>query len=289
MSRIFRSTGIVAASTLASRLLGLTRDILMAALFSATGSTGAFYVAFRIPNIARRFLGEGVLTVSFIPVYTDCLVPRGRRDAFELAGRILTFMVLLASAVTALGVVLSPQIVRLLAMGFVDPSQVGITVVMTRIMFPYLFFVSMLAFCMGILNSHGRFFAPAFAPFVLNLGIIAGILALSPYLEEPLYGVAIGVIAGGFLQIIFQIPYLMKTGFRMKCSLDLNHPGMRNMLRLAVPGIFSMGIQQINTLVVMLLGSYLPPGSITYIYYSDRLHELVLGVFVVSIGNVILH
>ena len=288
MSRLLRSTGIVAVSTLASRILGLARDMLMAAFFSATGATDAFYVAFRIPNMARRFVAEGVLTISFIPVYTEYLVERGREEAFDLARKTLTLLLILLSVLVALGIIFSPQIVRIIAVGFSDRSQIHAAVAMTQIMFPFLFLVSVTAFCTGVLNSHRYFFAPAFAPFVLNIGIIAGILFLGGIFEEPLYGVSIGVLIGGLLQIALQIPYLVKTGFRMKLTLDLKHPGLRRIFSLAAPGIFSMGVQQINTLVVTLLGSFLASGSISYIYFSDRLHELVLGIFVVSIANVIL-
>jgi len=262
--------------------------MLMAAFFSATGATDAFYVAFRIPNMARRFVAEGVLTISFIPVYTEYLVARSREEAFDLARKTLTLLLVLLSVLVALGIAFSPQIVRIIAIGFSDPSQIQAAVAMTRIMFPFLFLVSVMAFCMGVLNSHRYFFAPAFAPFVLNVGIVAGILFISTMFEEPLYGVSIGVLIGGLLQVVLQIPYLAKTGFRMRLSLDLKHPGLRRIFRLATPGIFSMGVQQINTLVVTLLGSFLASGSISYIYFSDRLHELVLGIFVVSIANVIL-
>ena len=285
---MIRSTGIVAASTLASRMLGLARDMLMAAFFSATPATDAFYVAFRIPNMARRFVAEGVLTISFIPVYTEYLVERGREEAFELAGKTFTLLILLLSVLVALGVLFSPQIVRIIAIGFSDPSQIEAAVAMTRIMFPFLFLVGVTAFCMGVLNSHRYFFAPAFAPFLLNVGIIAGIFFFSRMFAEPLYGVSIGVLVGGLLQIVLQIPYLARTGYRMRLSLDLKHPGLRKIFRRATPGIFSMGVQQINMLVVTLLGSFLASGSISYIYFSDRLHELVLGIFAVSIANVIL-
>jgi putative peptidoglycan lipid II flippase len=288
MGRLIRSTGTVALSTLASRILGLARDMLMAAFFSATGTTDAFYVAFRIPNMARRFVAEGVLTISFIPVYTEYLVEKGREEAFNLAGKTVTLLLILLSVLVALGIIFSPQVVRIIAIGFSDPSQIDAAAAMTRIMFPFLFLVGVTAFCMGVLNSHRYFFAPAFAPFVLNVGIIAGILFLGGMFEEPLYGVSIGVLAGGLLQVALQIPYLARTGFRMRLSLDLKHPGVRKIFRLAAPGIFSMGVQQINMLVVTLLGSFLASGSISYIYFSDRLHELVLGIFVVSIANVML-
>ena len=288
MGRIFRSTGIVALSTLASRILGLARDILMAALFSATGATDAFYAAFRVPNLARRLVSEGVLTVSFIPVYTGYRTARGGREALELAQKTLTALLVVSSVIAAAGIVFAPGIVSGLAMGFEDHARIERTIVMFRIMFPYVAIAGVLAFCMGVLNSHRSFFAPAFAPVLLNVGIISGILFAGGMFTDPLYGVAAGVLAGGVLQIALQVPFMARAGFRMKLSLDMRHPGLGKIFRTSLLGIAGMGVHQINILVATLLGSYLADGSISYIYFSDRLHELVLGVTVVSIGNVML-
>ncbi len=287
MSALLRSTGVVAASTMASRVLGLVRDMLMAALFSATGATDAFYVAFRIPNLVRRLVGEGVFTVSFIPVYTEYLAVRGADEAFDLARKTLTALMVSLAVLTALAMVFAPEAVSLLAMGFVDPAQVGKTVIMFRIMAPFLLVAGFLAFSMGVLNSHKRFFAPAFAQVLLNVGIISGILLFSGFFAEPLYGVCAGVLAGGLLQVVLQIPYLARAGFRMKLSLSLDHPGLKRIFRLGLQGIPGMGSQQINILIATLMASFLAPGCITYIYFSDRLHELVLGITVVSIGSVV--
>ncbi len=287
MSGLFRSTGVVAVSTLASRILGLVRDMLMAAFFSATGATDAYYIAFRIPNLVRRLVGEGVFTISFIPVYTEYLVGRGAAEAVDLARQTLTALMAVLVTLVTLGMVFAPQAVRVLAMGFDDASQVGMTVDMFRIMLPYLLVAGFLAFSMGLLNSHKFFFAPAFAPVLLNVGIITGILLLSGLFTEPLYGVCAGVLAGGLLQVALQIPYLVRAGFRMRISASIDHPGLKKIFRLGLQGIIGMGSQQINILAVTLMASFLAPGSISYIYFSDRLHELVLGLSAVSIGSVI--
>ncbi|MBP7735176.1 MAG: murein biosynthesis integral membrane protein MurJ [Spirochaetes bacterium] len=287
MSALFRSTGVVAASTMASRILGLVRDMLMAALFSATGATDAFYVAFRIPNLVRRLVGEGVFTVSFIPVYTEYLAVRGDGEALDLARKTLSAVMVSLAVLTALAIVFAPEAVSLLAMGFNDQAQVGKTVVMFRIMAPFLLMAGFLAFSMGVLNSHKYFFAPAFAQVLLNVGIISGILLFSGFFTEPLFGVCIGVLAGGLLQVALQVPYLARAGFRMKLSLRMGHPGLKRIFRLGLQGIPGMGSQQINILVATLMASFLAPGCITYIYFSDRLHELVLGITVVSIGSVV--
>jgi putative peptidoglycan lipid II flippase len=287
LSRFFRSAGILAASSAASRILGMARDVIMAALFGATAATDAFYVAFRIPNLVRRFTAEGVLTVSFIPVYMEYLAKSGKGEALELAQKTLSLLLAVLTALVVMGMMFAPEIVRIIAVGFEDPLRLHDTTVMTRIMFPYLFMVVVVAFCMGVLNSHGYFFAPAFALVLLNIGIITGIIFFSRFFEEPLYGVSAGVLFGGLLQIVLQLPYMARAGFRMKLSLDLKHPGVRRIFALAIPGAFSMGIQQVNILAATVLASLLSKGSISYIYFSDRLHELVLGVFAVSIGNVV--
>lgn len=285
---IIKSTGIVALSTLASRVLGFLRDMLMASYFGASGATDAFFVAFKIPNMFRRFVAEGALTVSFIPVYTDYLINKGERDALELAQKTFTALLILLFGIITLGEIFSPEIVRLFAYGFDDPVKISLTVDLTRIMFPYLFFVSLVAFSMGILNSHGYFFAPSFAPVLLNVGMIAGIVYFSAFFNKPLYGVGVGVLLGGVIQVILQVPYLVRSGFRLKISVDFKHPGIRKIFIMIGPLLFAMAIYQINILLGIVLASSLKEGSISYIYYSDRLIELVLGVFIVSIANVIL-
>lgn len=287
MSSLFRSAGIVAASTMASRALGLIRDVLMAAFFSATGASDAYYMAFRIPNLVRRLVGEGVFTVSFIPVYTEYLVSRSEAGAMELARKTLVVLMVLLSLVVALGMVFAPEVIHVLAMGFSDPVQTGMTVMMFRIMLPYLLMAGFLAFSMGVLNSHRFFFAPSFAPVLLNVGIITGILFLGGLFDMPLYGVSAGVLAGGLLQVALQVPSLARAGFRMGRPSFRNDPGLRKIFRMGLLGVPAMGSQQINILVATLMASFLAPGSISFIYFSDRLHELVLGITVVSIGSVV--
>ncbi|MDR3237585.1 MAG: murein biosynthesis integral membrane protein MurJ [Spirochaetia bacterium] len=288
MSSILRSTGIVALSTLASRILGFIRDMLLAAYFGASGHTDAFFVAFKIPNLFRRFVAEGALTISFIPVYTEYLVNHSGEEALELAQKTLSILLLILVVLVAAGEYFSPEIVNVFAIGFTNDETISLAVLLNRIMFPYLFFVSLVAFAMGVLNSHKRFFSSAFAPVFLNLGIIFGVLVLSDFFASPLVGVSIGVLIGGLLQFLLQIPYMVKTGFKMRISVDFKHRGIRKIFTMLAPALFGMAVYQINSLIITVMASYLAPGSISYIYYSDRLTELVLGVFIVSIGNVIL-
>ncbi len=288
MASLIRSTGIVAVSTLTSRILGFIRDVLFAGFFGASASTDAFYIAFRIPNLLRRLVAEGALTISFIPVYTEYRVKRGDDEALKVAQKTLTILIVIITVLVSLGIIFSPQIIRLFAYGIDDPVILSLATTLNRIMFPFLFAASFVAFTMGVLNSHGFFFAPAFAPVLLNVGIISGILFSGKFFSEPLYCVSIGVLGGGLMQILLQIPYLVRSGFRMKISFDLNHPGIRKIFSMIAPALFGIAVYQINILMSTILASQLPSGSITYLYYSDRLTELVLGVFIVSIGNVIL-
>jgi len=285
---IIRSTGIVAVSTLVSRVLGFLRDMIVANYFGASAALDGFFVAFRIPNLLRRLVAEGALTISFIPVYTEYLVRQGDREALALAQKTLSILLAVLTLLVGLGVVFSPQIVGLFAYGFNDQSVISLTVGLNRVMFPYLFLVGVVAFAMGVLNSHGYFFAPAVSPALLNVGFIAGAVLLRGFFAEPLYGLALGVIVGGVLQVALQVPYMVRAGFRMKVSLDFNHPGIRRIFRLITPALFGIAVYQINIFMSTVLASMLPSGSISYLYYSDRLTELVLGIFIVSIGNVIL-
>jgi putative peptidoglycan lipid II flippase len=287
-SDVVKSTGIVAVSTLASRVLGFIRDMLMAAVFGASGATDAFFVAFRIPNMLRRFVAEGTFTISFIPVYTEVLHNKGEKEAGDLASRSLTLQMLVIALIISLGIIFSPEIIGVIGYGFKGSESFGLAVSLNRVMFPYLFFVGFVAFSMGILNSHGYFFAPAFSPVLLNVGMISGILIFSRFFEEPLLGVSAGVIFGGIFQFILQIPYLIKSGFRLKVSFNFNHPQLKKIYRLLAPAFFANGIVQINILIGTVLASTLESGSISYLYYADRLTEIVLGVFIISIGNVIL-
>ncbi len=285
---VVKSTGVVAASTLSSRILGFIRDMLMAAVFGASGTTDAFFVAFRIPNMLRRFVAEGTLTISFIPVYTELLIKSGEKEAGDVASRTLTLQMLVIAFLICLGIIFSPEIMGIIGYGFRGSESFSLAVGLNRVMFPYLLFVGFVAFSMGILNSHGYFFAPAFSPVLLNVGMITGILFFSTFFEEPLYGVSAGVIFGGICQLILQIPYLVKSGFRLTLSFNFNHPYLKKIIRLMAPAFFSNGILQINILIGTIMASTLESGSISFLYYSDRLTEIVLGVFIISIGNVIL-
>ena len=288
MSSIMRSFGVVALSTLCSRVLGLIRDVLMAAYFGAARTADVFYISFMIPNLFRRLVAEGALTISFIPVYTESLIHDGEDESMKLAQKVMTAQAIFLVAIITAGIVFTPQIMKLFFGRNDSPEVLSLSVNLTQLMFPYLFFVGFVAFAMGYLNSHRHFFSPAIAPVLLNVGMITGIVFISRLFKNPIYGVAIGVLLGGFLQLAIQIPYMIKEGFVFKISVDFKHPGIRKIFRMLTPALFGIAIYQINTLVSNMLATMIPEGSVSYIYYTNRLTELVLGVFIVSIGNVIL-
>jgi putative peptidoglycan lipid II flippase len=201
MSSLYKSAGIVALSTLCSRILGLVRDVLMAGYFGAARTADVFFVAFMIPNLFRRLVAEGALTISFIPVYTETRINEGDGEAEKLAVKVMTVQSIAILIIIASGFIFAPQVMYIF-FGREDSGGVfNLSVNLTRMMFPYLFFVGFVAFAMGYLNSHGKFFAPAFAPVLLNVGMISGILFLTKLFEEPIYGAALGVLIGGVLQL----------------------------------------------------------------------------------------
>jgi putative peptidoglycan lipid II flippase len=287
--RVLKSTGIVAMSTFASRILGFARDVIIASTFEIGGSglIDCFYVAFRIPNLFRRLVAEGALTISFIPVYTEYLTKRTVAEALALAQKTLSILLLVLALIVSLGILFSPQIVSLFAPGFSHGDYL-LTVSLNRMMFPYLFLVALVAFCMGYLNSHRSFFASAISPVLLNVGIIAGALLLGSLFRLPIYGLALGVLIGGVMQLILQIPYMVKHGFRFRFLPDFRDPGIRRIFLLIGPYLLGIAIHYVNQLVCTAYASMTFKGAVSYLYYSDRLLEVVLGVFIVSIGNVIL-
>ena len=286
--QVIKSTAVVAGSTMLSRILGFFRDAVMANYFGTGPSFDGFIVAFRIPNLLRRFVAEGTLTICFVPVYTEYLEIHGKDAALKLAQKTLSFLLVILTALTLSGIMFSPRLVALFGYGFTDQTLISSTISLNRIMFPYIFMVSIVAFCMGYLNSHRSFFAPAVSPVLLNLGMIFGVLVLRNYFENGLWGLAFGVLMGGFLQVLLQLPFMIRHGFRMRISFDYKHPGIRKIGLMVLPAMMSGAVSQLNLLINTVLASMLPGGSVSYLYYADRLTEIVVGVFVVSIAGVAL-
>ena len=286
---VTRAAGVVGFFTFLSRVLGLARDILIANFFGSGMMADAFFVAFRIPNLLRRLFAEGSFSVAFIPVFTEYLQTRSKEEAFVLARAVSTFLVLILTGITILGIVFSPLIVRIIAPGFGGMGEkYALTVLLTRIMFPYIFLVSLVALFMGILNSLEHFAAPAAAPVFLNLSMIAALVFLAPSMRTPTVGLAIGVVVGGVIQVALQIPFLMEKGLSFVPRWNPNHPALRRIGVLMLPTLFGSAIYQVNQLVGTLLASLLREGSVSYLYYADRLVQFPLGVFAIAISTAVL-
>ena len=275
--------------TLVSRVLGLLRDLVIAMKFGASPAADAFFVAFRIPNMQRKILGEGAVSAAFIPVFSDLLNTRGKDAAWDMTGNLMNLLVVVLVTTTAGIMVFSPAVVTVFAPGFLhDPEKFALTVKLTRWMAPYLIFVGLAAFCMGILNTFKIYALPAATPILLNISMIAGALFITPFMEEPILGLAIGVLVGGVLQLLVQIPETCRQGLKLAKKFDRKHPDVIRMGRLMVPVIFGLAVYELNMLVDTLLASLLPGGSISYLYYGNRLVQLPLGIFGVALGVAIL-
>ncbi len=285
-AKVAKAAGIVGIATMLSRVFGVLRDMVIAAFFGASLLTDAFWVAFRIPNMLRRLLGEGSLTVSFVPVFTEYLQKRTKEEALELAANAFTILSFILAIVSVLGILLSPLIVGLIAPGFIaKPEQFALAVFLNRLMFPYIFFIALVALCMGILNSFRHFTAPALSPVMLNVAMIAAALTLRNYFAQPITALAVGVLAGGVLQLAMQWPALRKFGVKFKFSFNLRHPGIKQIGLLMLPAILGAGVGTINVFVGTVLASLLPGGSVTYLFYADRIMEFPLGIFAIAIGT----
>ncbi len=284
-----RAAGVVSFYTFISRILGLVRDVVIAAFFGTGMVADAFVVAMRIPNLLRRLFAEGSLTIAFVPVFTEYLTHKTKEEAFDMARAVLTILSIVLVVVTLLGIVFAPWIVKIQAWGFGGAgAKHELTVLLTRITFPYIFFISIVAFFMGVLNSLKHFAAPAAAPIFLNVGIIGAAYFLSPYCSEQVVGVAWGVFIGGVLQVWLQIPWIFKEGLNLVPRWQPGHPAIKRIGMLMLPAVFGSAIYQLNSFVGTLLASFLPQGSMSSLYFADRLIQFPLGVFAIAIGTAVL-
>ncbi|MGQ9645041.1 MAG: murein biosynthesis integral membrane protein MurJ [Thermodesulfobacteriota bacterium] len=283
---ITKAASIIGMGTLLSRILGFLRDMVIANFFGAGMAADAFFVAFRIPNLWRRLVGEGSLTISFIPVYTEYLTQRLKEETRALTHIAFTLAGILLLILTLLGILFSPLLIRIIAPGWFTryPETFSLTVTLNQIIFPYLFFMGLFALCMGILNSLHHFFAPAFAPIFLNISIILSVLLFYAAFQRPVMTLALGVLAGGIIQFLFQLPFLVKRGINFRFNFNLRHPAIKRIASLMVPGLIGTAVYQLNVFVDTIFASFLPRGSVSYLFYADRLMEFPLGVFAIAIG-----
>lgn len=286
---LLKSIASVGAMTLISRILGFVRDMVIARAFGASAGADAFFVAFKIPNFLRRLFAEGAFSQAFVPVLTEYKTKRSPEEVQDLVDHVSGALTAVLFLVTLVGIVAAPLLILMFAPGFSkDATKYQLAVDMLRITFPYLLFISLTAFAGGILNAYGRFAVPAFTPTFLNLAMIAAALWLAPHMAEPVTALAWGVFAAGIVQLLFQWPYLKKLGLVPRFRFKRAHEGVKRVLRLMLPVMFGSSVAQINLLIDTVIASFLVTGSVSWLYYSDRLVEFPLGVFGVALATVIL-
>ncbi len=289
---LLRSGVIVSSMTLLSRILGFVRDQVLAIFFGAGAITDVFLVAWKIPNFLRKLFAEGAFAQGFIPVFTEYKEKRTRQELLNLASHVSGALSVVLLIVSTLGVMLAPFLVMLFAPGFArSGDQFELATTMLRITFPYLFFVSLLAYSGSILNTFGHFAIPSLTPVLLNVCMIFAAIWLAPLFEQPIVALAWGVLLAGLTQIAFQLPFLARIGLMPKPALGLTswrHPGVKRILKLMGPVIFGSSVAQINILLDTVIASFLITGSLSWLYYSDRLMQFPLGILGVAMATVIL-
>ncbi len=287
-SRLFSGVFTIGFATLVSRILGFVRDAVVAMLFGAGLYSDAFFMAFRLPNLMRKFFSDGVLSLSFIPEFTRCQSIGSPSDAFDMARSFFCMVSFLGVLVVVVGILFTSGLVSTIAPGFVShPQKFQLTVDLTRIMMPYIGTILLMAVCMGILNASGHFAAPAVAPIVFNGVIIVFALVLSPLFAAPAVALAWGVTLGGVLQLLLQLPFIYARGFRFFKRTPLVHPGALRAVKALIPSMVGVAGYQINVLMATFMASRLGDGSISYLYYADRLIQFPLALFTVSVSTVI--
>ncbi|OMH28482.1 murein biosynthesis integral membrane protein MurJ [Motiliproteus sp. MSK22-1] len=276
--------------TMLSRVLGLARDVVIAQGFGAGASADAFFVAFKIPNFLRRLFAEGAFAQAFVPVLSEYRTKGSLAAVKELVNQVAGTLGLVLIVLTALAILGAPLLAILFAPGFYmhDAAKFALTVDMLRITFPYLMLISLTAFAGSILNSYDRFLVPAFTPVLLNLSLIGSVFWLQPWLDTPVMALAWGVLIAGVSQLLLQLPFLVGLGLLPNPKVGFRDEGVQRIMRLMLPAIFGVSVSQINLLLDTVLASFLKTGSVSWLYFSDRLVELPLGVFGIAIATVIL-
>jgi putative peptidoglycan lipid II flippase len=289
MSGLLRSTAVFSGLTMVSRVLGFVRDMVFANLFGAGAATDAFFVAFKIPNFLRRLFAEGAFSQAFVPVLTEYKTQRSKAEVRLLVAHVSGTLGIVLLLLTLLAMVAAYPLVTVFAPGFTgDAAKFALTAEMLRITFPYLLFISLTALAAGVMNSYGHFAVPAVTPVWLNLSMIGAAFWLAPLFEQSVVGLAWGVFIAGVVQLLFQLPTLARMGMLPRPRWGWHDEGVRRVLRLMLPGIFGSSVAQINLLLDTIIASFLVSGSVSWLYYSDRLVEFPLGVFGIALATVIL-
>ena len=286
---LLRSTSLVSIMTFMSRILGFVRDMTLAHFFGASVGMDAFLIAFKIPNFMRRLFAEGAFSQAFVPVLAEYQKTRAIDEVRLFLARIAGSLSAVLTLVTVIGILASPYIVFIFAPGFGEDSLRSVLAAeMLRLTFPYLMLVSLTAMAGAILNTYGYFGVPAFTPILLNIALIGAALFLSPYFSQPVVALAWGVLLAGIMQLLFQLPFLYQRKLLVKPKLFFKDPGVKRVLKLMVPALFGVSIAQINLLIDTIFASFLMIGSVSWLFFTDRLTDFPLGVFGVAIATVIL-
>lgn len=286
---LLRSTTLVSVMTFISRMMGFARDMVLANFFGAQAGMDAFFVAFRIPNFMRRLFAEGAFAQAFVPVLADYQKTRAPDEVRVFIARIAGYLSSILSLITLLGIIAAPVIIFLFAPGFShDSVRTDLATEMLRITFPFLMLVSLTAMAGAVLNTYGYFAIPAFTPVLLNISLILAAYYLCPNLPQPVVGLAWGVLIAGIAQLLFQIPFLYHRNLLVRPRVVRDDPGVNKVLKLMIPALFGVSIAQLNLMVDSIFASFLKVGSVSWLYYTDRLTDFPLGVFGVAIATVIL-
>jgi putative peptidoglycan lipid II flippase len=286
---LLKALATVGSMTFVSRILGFARDTLIARVFGAGATMDAFVVAFRIPNLLRRISAEGAFSQAFVPILAEYKNQRTHNETHALINHVATLLGLFLIVVTILGMLAAPWVIDVTASGFShDATKFDLTVQLLRITFPYIFFISLVSLAGGVLNTYGNFSVPAFTPVWLNVAFIAAALLVVPYFDGSIKALAWAVFIGGILQLLYQIPYLLKIGLIPRFDLNLNDDGVWRILKLMGPAIFGVSIAQISLVINTNVASHLTNGSVSWLYYADRLMEFPTGVLGVALGTILL-
>jgi len=288
--KLLKSTATVGSATITSRILGFVRDIVFARYFGASGETDAFFLAFKIPNFMRRLFAEGSFSLAFVPVLSEVRASGDRRALKDLIDHVSGTLAGILLVITAIGVLAAPAVLAIFAPGWLieDRPEFWLSAGMLRITFPYILLISLTALAGGILNTFERFMVPALTPALLNISLIAAALLLSPRMDVPVKALAWGVLVAGIAQLLIQVPALMRLGVLPRPRWGWRHSGVRKILRLMIPTLIGSSVAQVNLLLDIVIATFLVSGSVTWLYYSDRLLEFPLGVFGVALSTVIL-
>ncbi|HEY3432173.1 MAG TPA: murein biosynthesis integral membrane protein MurJ [Rhodocyclaceae bacterium] len=286
---LLKALATVSGMTLLSRILGFVRDFIIARVFGAGMATDAFFVAFRLPNLLRRMFAEGAFSQAFVPILAEYRNRKGETETKRLVDHVTTALFLAVLIITLIGMIATPLIIYVSAPGFSgDPEKFALTVTLTRITFPYILCMSMVAMAAGILNTWSRFALPAFTPVLLNISMIGGAWLLADHFNPPVLALAWTVFLGGLLQLGIQIPALAKIGMLPRFSFSLKDEGVRRILKLMAPAVIGVSVSQISLLINTIFASFLESGSVSWLYYADRLMEFPAGLLGAALGTILL-